>query len=135
MVFANIALQTLKTAEQICGHVQQLSGAKKRLEEACFKYKNIADEAVIDRRLVLMQLKKVQDEWRPSVHFNQLQEDREMFKHMLEMYDYLERRLPPELLATAVFEDLSVEHISSLEGAMQGFLMKHSVKGGAFSRL
>ena len=56
------------------GEVEYMNSTKKRGFIAAEEYKNIAEEAVLDRKMVLLQLKRVQDQWSPSESFNSIQQ-------------------------------------------------------------
>jgi hypothetical protein len=107
---------------------------KTRAQEASLRYKSIADEAVADRRLVLQRLKAVQDQWKPSLRFNELQQATQSLQRSIELYNSLELSLDTNLLATSIYSDLSAEHIRSFNPTLIGVMYKQSVRPAASIR-
>ena len=127
--------QSLQITKTIHEHHQQLLELKGRAQESAMRYKAIADEAVADRRLVLQRLKTVQDQWKPSLRFNELQHATQSLQHSVDMYNALELSIDAFVLATAIFSDLSVEHIrSSFNPTLISSLSKQSIKSANGTR-
>lgn len=124
-------LETVASAKETLALVDSLQQARKASFIVAEEYKNIAEEAVMDRKMVLMKLQKVEDQWSPSESFNQLHLKMKAQQHELSSYRALEEKLSDEQLAMLVFGSLAVEHLLGLQPELAGWVQKRSIKGDA----
>src|SRR3990167_1136054 len=118
----------LKTADEMYKQVEEISKSRKRAYGAAYEYKNIAEEAVLDRKLVLLKLKKAQEQWSPSESINYLHEQRRDISNSLDKLKLLEKAMTPTHLANCVYSNLSVDHLRRRSPSLQAVLAKQSFK-------
>ena len=101
--------------------------ASKKAYKKAEEYRTIAEQAVLDRKLVLETLKKVENNWAPSESIDYIHKQKKDFSDSLSNLILLQNSIFPSVLASYIYGCLSINHLRTFS-SIEATLLKQSVK-------